>query len=285
MEAATATTSGAPDAQQTVTPSTNEVPITVSDGTPPAQATEWFNGFNDELKGYVQTKGFKDPQTVVESYRGLEKLMGAPKDRILKLPEKADAPEWNDIYAKLGRPQDGTGYKFELPKDTNPAFESWARENFHKLGLTKAQGEALMKGYMELNSNHQNELTSQKQSAFQNQEAALKKDWGAAYDQNVQAARIAANQFGFSAEAIDTLQDAMGYDGVMKFLSNLGSKVGEAQFVGNNTGNGFGVLTPQQAMNEIRELKNDKEFISRYANGDREAVQRINQLTKWASPE
>ena len=71
---------------------------------------DWTSGFNDELKGYVTSKGFKDPASVLESYRNSESLIGKLKgvgsDRIIGLPEKADAPEWKDNWNKLGTPKE-----------------------------------------------------------------------------------------------------------------------------------------------------------------------------------
>jgi len=283
METQQASTPQAAPNVEAVTPNATAAPINVT----PNGATnaEWYSTFNDDLKGYVQNKGFKDPQSVVESYKNFEKLMGAPKDRLLKLPEKADAPEWNDVYSKLGRPADPKEYEFKLPEGSSPEFESWARENFHKLGLTKNQAETLMKGYNELNTKLGTEMTEKMQQSIKEQEVSLKKDWGAAFDQNVQVAKKAATQFGLDGKAIDKLESALGYDGVMKFLHNIGSKIGESSFVGPNSPQGFGVLTPEQARYQIAELKNDSNFISKYSSGDVEARNKLNQLHKWAYPE
>jgi len=291
MEAAQTTTStpvaqtetGSPNAQS-FTPSVTTTEIKVSPGD--ASNGEWFKGFNDDLKGYVQTKGFKDPQSVVESYKNFEKLMGAPKDKLLRLPEKADAPEWNDVYSKLGRPQDPKGYEFTLPETMDKEFEGWAKENFHKLGLTKKQGEDLIKGYVELNTSKETAFNSQIQAKAQEQEANLKKEWGAAFDQNIQVAKKAATQFGLDGKMIDNLESALGYDGVMKFLSTIGSKIGEAGFVDSNSAKGFGgAMTPEQARFEISSLKTDTEFGKKYSSGDVEARRRLDQLHKWAYPE
>ena len=62
---------------------------TSTQGSAPA-STDWTSGLTDEMRGYVQNKGFKAPQDVVESYRNFEKLHGVPQDRILKLPENLD---------------------------------------------------------------------------------------------------------------------------------------------------------------------------------------------------
>lgn len=290
MEAAQTTTStpvaqtetGSPNAQS-FTPSATTTEIKVS---PNGMESEWYKSFNDDLKGYVQNKGFKDPQSVVESYKNFEKLMGAPKDRLLKLPEKADAPEWNEVYTKLGRPSDPKEYDFKLPEGSDPVFDSWARENFHKLGLTKTQAETLMKGYTELNTKLGTDMNDKMQMQIKEQELNLKKEWGAAFDQNVQVAKKAAAQFGLDGKAIDNLETALGYDGVMKFLQNIGSKIGESSFVGSNSIQGFGgVSTPEQARYQIAELKKDSNFISKWQAGDAESRNKLTQLHKWAYPE
>lgn len=282
---AAAGSNGAAPNVQSFTPSATTAPINVTAAGTNTDG-EWFKNFNDDLKGYVQTKGFKDPQAVVESYKNFEKLMGAPKDKLLKLPEKADAPEWNDVYAKLGRPADAKEYKFDLPKESDPAFEAWARENFHKLGLTKNQAENLMKGYVELSTNQAKLSTEARQTELKAQEDSLKKEWGSAFDQNTQVAKKAATQFGIDGKMIDTLEAAMGYDGVMKFLQNIGSKIGEASYVGSNSPKGFsGILTPEQARNEINELKKDNDFTKKWATGDVESRRKMEQLHKWAYPE
>jgi hypothetical protein len=273
----------APNAESVI-PSSSPGEIKVSNagnGTP----TDWSGHFNSDLKGYVQAKGFKDPESVVDSYRGLEKLLGAPKDKLLRLPDKEDSAEWGDIYSRLGRPQTPKDYKFDMPADTDPAFESWARDNFHKLGITQKQGENLLKSYTELGSSREQAFTQQKEFQLKSQEDGLKREWGAAFDQNIQVAKKAATQFGFDGDAIDKLEGALGYDGVMKFLQNIGTRIGESEFVGPNNPGGFrGAMTPEQAMFEIKELQRDKDFIQKWSNGDREAKARFDQLNRWARP-
>jgi hypothetical protein len=272
----------APNNVEAIIPSANAQDIRVQNSM--SGQTDWTASLNEDLKGYIQTKGFKDPASVVDSYRGLEKLIGV-KDKLLKLPDNDDQAAWNEVYDKLGRPKDPKDYKFELPKETNPEFESWARDNFHKLGLTKKQGEELLKGYVELNSNTVQKQEQAKQIDLKAQEDNLKKSWGHAFDQNVQMAKNAAAQFGFDAPTIDKLENAFGYEGAMKLLQTLGAKVGEASFVSSNSPKGFGVLTPDQAKYEIAELKKDAGFIQKWSTGDREAKAKLEHLHKWAYPE
>ena len=96
-----------------VSPNPGSVTGAAAPSTPPS----WTTGFTDELKGYVDAKGFKDAQSVVESYRNFEKIKGVPQERLLTLPEKDEDPSWNDVWKRLGRPDQPKDYQLEVPKE------------------------------------------------------------------------------------------------------------------------------------------------------------------------
>ena len=79
--------------------------------------TDWTTGLSDDLKGFVQNKGFKAPTDILESYRGLEKAMGAKAEHLIKLPENMDSPEGRAIWERLGAPKDAKDYKIGLAKE------------------------------------------------------------------------------------------------------------------------------------------------------------------------
>lgn len=256
--------------------------------TPPAATGDWTTGLNDDMKGYVQNKGFKDPAMVLDSYRNLEKLMGV-RERLVKLPEKDDDAEgWNQVYERLGRPKEAKEYELKGPEGaSDEKFIEWARGTFHELGLSKKQAEALtgkwnerVKGMLgESNQNYERQLAEQ--------ETALKKEWGAAYDQNINVAKHAAKAFGLDGATIDKLETAMGYSGVMKFMHTLGGKVGEASFVDGGSRNpGFGnALSPEAAKSRIQSLKADPGFIRKYTSGDADARAEMDRLHSMAYAE
>lgn len=272
-----------------VTPQAPQTPQAPAPQTPAPQApapqapSDWTTGFNDDLKGYVQNKGFKDPSTVVDSYRNLEKLLGA-KEKLVRLPDKDDDMEgWNGVYQKLGRPEKPEDYGFKMQDE---AFGKWAQGTFHELGLSAKQAEKLVEkwnGFAEGTLKTKTESYQQKL----NQEAeSLKKEWGAAYDQQIAVAKRAAQGLGVSPEQIDGLEQVMGFAGVMKFMSSLGSKLGEGKFVGSDSGQtGFGTLTPEAAKNRIQTLRQDPGFVDRYIKGDAAAREEMDKLHRWANPE
>jgi hypothetical protein len=249
----------------------------------------WYATFQDDLKGYAETKGWKDPGMVVESYRNLEKLVGLPEDKIVKLPAKEDDVEaWKAVHQRLGAPKEAKDYAIKAPEGSGgEAFDKWARETFLELGVTKKQAETLTTKWSEYVSGKLAEASQTYQTTIQAQESGLRKEWGAAYDKHIQSAKTAAVQFGFDAATIDKLEGALGFDGVMKFLSNVGTKVGEGEFVssGQPTHGFGGVMTPAAAQHRINSLRADNDFVKKYTAGDVSARAEMEHLHKMLSPE
>lgn len=246
----------------------------------------WFSGIADEgLRGYVQTKGFKDPSALADSYRNLEKLQGVPQDRLLKLPERSDDPAWNDVYKRLGRPDDPKGY--ELKFDGDPSFAERFGGVFHEAQLTKAQAQKLntaWNGYVE-------ELLASDQRDREARDARdlqeLKTKWGGTYDENVEAGRRAGREFGLSEDEFQQISGALGSGKTLELFQRIGAKLGEAKPFdpsGSGGGSGFG-MTPEAARARIQALSADKDWTSKYLGGgagEREEMERLQKIAAGA---
>lgn len=277
---------GGAGASQSATGGQGTGDIKVTDTASQQQASTWTEGFNDDLKNYVQTKGFQNPQAAVEAFRGLEKLRGVPQERLLKLPETAEDIAWNDVYSKLGKPDSPDGYGLQAGEGSDGAFANWAKDTFHKANLTTQQAHNIINAF----SDYMNGKSVDKQEAYKtevaNQEIALKKDWGSAYHQNIAAAQRTAQTFQIPGEAIDALEQAVGFDGTMKLLHKIGEGLGEARFVSGESSKGFGdtILTPDAAKAKISELKGDPEFVKKYTSNDPTAKKKMSDLHRMAYP-
>lgn len=259
-------------------------------GTPPAGGTtppSWYGGFSEENRGYVEAKGFKDSEAVVHSYRGLEKLLGAPKERILHLPDKEDDPAWQGIHARLGRPEKADGYdvKFD-PQVGNEDFVKWSREMFHGLGLSKKQGEAIAKQWNERGLKALQDAQAEAVDASEKQHAALKKEWGLAFESKSAAINKVCQAAGLSSDQAKQVEQVLGIDVFAKFMDNIVSKFGittdEAKFRGvtGEGGNNFGALTPAGAAEKKKLLLADREYANRYLSGSLKERQEIEALEK-----
>lgn len=282
------TPSGAAQTPPQVTVNANGTPGAAPATPKPAGAPTWTEGFDADLAEFVSSREFKDPKTLAESYRNLEKLRGVTADKLLKLPELGDDKGWNEVYTKLGKPPTPEGYGFKPNDPANPGFTDWAKDTFHKLNLTAEQGQTLVKQFNEFTEAQHAQAQAQHTAKVQEQVVSLKKEWGAAFQQNVNRAQAAYRQFGIPDAAIDSLEKAMGFDGVMKVFHSLGSKVGEHTFVGSDGGPGFGdnmMLTPDQAQAKIKALKKDGDWTGKYLKGDIKARTQMEQLLKMAYPQ
>lgn len=243
----------------------------------------WFDSFADnDLKGWVSNKGFKDPAVAMDSYRNLEKLMGADKaGRTVVLPSKWDDPnEAGAFYDKLGRPKTPDLYK--LPDGADADFGKWAQSTFHEAGLTDRQAALVMEKWGGLVQGKTAATAEAKAAALAADRETLGKEWGAAHDAKVATAKAAAKTFGFDAPTIDKLEDALGYAGLMKFMAGLGEKIGEAPAV-NGDGSSGGPATPAGARSEIKTLSADAGFRAKLAAGDAEAVAKWTRLNMHAA--
>ncbi len=247
----------------------------------------WYDSIPDaDLKGFAQTKGWKDPASVVDGYRNLEKLVGVPKERLLKLPEKADDPAWSDVYARLGRPEKPDAYELPVPEGYgDPAFAKGIAEVMHKHGIPKGAAQALaqfnndyVKGLLDT---HQRE--QEQKSAAELQQ--LKGEWGNRFDESSEMARRAAREFGVSEDQTKAIEGALGTAGMLKLFNSIGSKMGEPKGFDPGSGDGgagFG-MSPDAARSQIKQLQGDQDFVKRYLGGDVSARQKMEQLSRIAA--
>lgn len=253
----------------------------------PAEPASWLNGVDEVSLGYAQNKGWDNPAKAIDSYRNLEKLLGADRaGNTIVLPKPdADPKEWGALYDRMGRPADAKGYNVEMPSFGDKALHEATLGKFHELGLTKAQGESLMNWYNSELANGLQASEAQKAQDFQMQDQALKSEWGAAYTQNLAAAQQGARALGLDADTIDKLSDSLGHQRAMNLFAKIGSGLKEdGMATGDNQGFGS-AMTPGQAKAEIQTLMQDKNFVARYMSKDAQALAKMDALHKYAYPE
>jgi hypothetical protein len=271
----------------TTTPSTG-TQTTAAPAAPAAQPISWLSGADETTVGYVQNKGWTEPTQVLDGYRNLEKRLGADKaGNALVIPKHdADPKEWAAVYDKLGRPTAPDGYKVQFPEGSDPNSQKAILSKAHELGLTKAQAEGL---FGELNTRaaaSAQAAEAQRVAAFQQDDASVKAEWGAAYTKNLAQAQAGARGLGLDAPTIDKLAGALGHKATMTMLQKIGSTMSEDSFVSADSPQGFNnALTPGQAKAQIQSLMSDRDFTTKYMQGSAEAKAKMEALHKYAYPE
>lgn len=235
----------------------------------PANGIPWLEGADETTVGYVQNKGWNDPRQVLDGYRNLEKLLGADKANNAVIVPKGEAEQdaWNNLYDRLGRPSKPDGYNFKAVNG-DAALEQALSTKFHELGLSKAQGEKFGAWMNEMIQNGQDQTQQAAAAQFQQDDVALKTEWGAAYMQNVAAANVAARALELDATTVDKISGAIGHRATMNLLARIGAGYEEDGFVSSGEMPGFGnVMTPGQAKAAIQEKMADREWVKAYRSG------------------
>lgn len=269
----------------------NGAPAAVANAPAPAAESSWYSGYDADTVGWLENRGLTKVdqsealKNLTNGFRNAEKYIGAPSDKLVRLPDfdKADKVELDQFYGKLGRPSDAKEYNLQVPEGEGRDFAEWAQGTFHEAGLSKHQANALTAKWNEYVAGVKEGENTSYQEKVAMQEASLKNEWGQAYDKQMGLAKNAAQSLGLDRQKVDALEKALGYDGLMKMLADVGAKTGESEFIsGNSSFNG--PMTPNQALSKIETLKQDKEWVGKYLAGNTEAKAEMERLIKMAYP-
>ncbi len=239
-------------------------------GQAPANQGAWYGSIEDAgLRGLAETKGWKNPAEALSSYRQLEQHIGVPPERLIKLPEKADAPEWGDIKKKLGfaAPEKAEDYGLTkgLPEGADPAFAQYISSKALELGIPKSHLEGLAQawnGYIgEAEKKHAEAEKLKGEAAL----GELKTQWGERFNESAELARRAGQEImqttGMSADQLNQIEGAIGTAAFLKMFAAVGSKNNaEAPFHGSEGGGRSGFMSPDAARAELNRLSGDLEF-------------------------
>jgi hypothetical protein len=262
----------------------------------PAPAPTSFDWTSHNLApdnlAYIQNRGWKAPDDLATSYRNLEKVAGAPVERLVKIPGPKDDPKgWDEVFTKLGRPEKADGYVIKVPEGDKGEFAGQAKGWFHEAGLSQSQATKLSEKW----NAHQAEIAKQQQTqieqANQTGLTELKSAWGASYDSNAALVDKAAQDFGMTEQQLTALKQVLGVKGAMTFMHNIGSKIGREDSVVpgiDSKGGSTAKLSPEMAQSKLAELKRDPQFAKLFSSKDpkqkMEAQAQIDQLAKIAYP-
>ena len=243
----------------------------VDTGNPGSEVTEAvaasspLDSFEDSsLAEYATTKGFDKAgfEGVVKRYNHLEKMMGADKAgrTVTLLGDDATPEQKAEFFGKLGRPEAADGYTFALPEGADTSRLDALRGVAHDLGLSDAQFNGLATADAAFLENMSAEAETNSGIAAQEAENALKKEWGAAYEQKVAGIDAAANSLNIGEDQLNGLHKAMGPVEAMKFVDSLASQLRDDS-MDMGTSQPSGLKTPEMAKQELGELQMNKEFM------------------------
>ena len=253
-------------------------------------------GFHDQItdetvRNDPSLQSINSLDDLAKSYVHAQHLVG--KDKIALPSNENDHEAWNDVLSKLGRPEKPDGYQLPKPAEDSPVhipegMDQEFSKKAHELGLTNKQARDLFGWYVsDVAEGQHKQFEQQVGEARQSAEQELRKEFGNAFTDKVQAAHKAVQTYG-GDEVLKVLETSgLGNDpNVVRMFAKLGENLREDTVGGSSPT--FG-RTPDQATSEMQRLKSDQQFMKVYLDdrvtGHAEAVQRMNALYADAYPE
>jgi hypothetical protein len=201
---------------------------------------DFMASLTDENRETWKTKGWKDLNSAVKSYKDLQTEFSARKPFA---PPAADAsPEEQEAFFKaLGRPDTPDGYQFGVPEgvpadmpydaDFATQFKTWSHQN----GLTPKQAASLHDAYVRSTASQLAANREATNGKITTAHGELTKVWGApeteGYKRNVELAKRAVNnlELGATLKGAGLIDPATGMVTDAKLALAL-SRVGASQF-------------------------------------------------------
>lgn len=253
----------------------------------PAQgsADTWYGkaGVANEHHEWLASKQFADVNLALASHRSLEGLIG--RQRLAVPQNDADAEAWNAIYKQVGRPETAEAYK--LADGSKISGDEWKlfAPVFHEAGIGQRQAEKILGAY----ERRAGELDAAREVERVNEEnrqiAALDKEWGSQTQANQDLAARAFRALGIDEGMSDKIEQAIGYQAMMKLFHTIGAGMGEAAFhQDGKRGSHAEGGTLAAAKSELQAKFDNKDFMAKYMNGDprvrQPAIQEIETIQK-----
>jgi hypothetical protein len=261
-------------------------------------ATPWYQGMTGVDEGAITSitaKGWdKLPLNeavphILQSWRSAESMVGTPAEQLLRLPKDQTNPvEWDPVWSRLGKPATADKYDLSTVKradgtDLDPSVVGQVQALAHKLNLPANRAADLASAIVGLNDATAASQKAEKDAAVAAERTALEQNWGANAAANKIVAQNAARALGVEPAQIEALEGVIGYAKVMEMFRTIGSKIGEDKYVAAGSQGSGGVISRDQAVARVTELKKDTAWVGRYLAGGSEEGREMQSLNKIIS--
>lgn len=214
----------------------------------------WQEILPDEIRNQANVRNFKTVPDVVKAYIHAQKMIGADKVAISKVPSEAEVRE---IQERLGLPKEVDKYEVKLPENTalKKEYVDSLKKAAFEAGVLPAQAQKLVEFLNTQEIEAQNSYNLHAKAEFEKNMASIKNEWGDAYGQMTAQAKAALKEFGATQDDINYFKQHFGANPtVLRFLSKVGGTLSEDKIKGEG-GINPGAMTPNQALQKIAEIR------------------------------
>ena len=172
----------------TEAPQQTEQPIS-STTEQPTVAKSWKEAISEEYRNDPNIEKFTEIDALAKSYINATRMIG--QDKVAVPNENSTDDQWNEVYAKLGRPESADKYKLEAKSDVVPIDEGAIKtfaETSHKLGLNNKQAQGILEYYKSMMEGSAQQSKVDTETAQAQAEQQLRQEWGKTFEENVKKA-------------------------------------------------------------------------------------------------
>ena len=164
-----------------------ETPAEVASGR--GSRSEFLQQLPEEIRDHPSLQSINDVGNLGLSYVNAQRLIGADK---IPLPKNPTEDDLSNIYSKLGRPDEPSGYAIQADGQilTEGDVNTYT-DIAHKLGLSKTQANGILDYYRSSIQQTTEAMSKDAQQQKQQIEQNLKAEWGADFDAKVSQANRA----------------------------------------------------------------------------------------------
>lgn len=247
----------------------------------PQDGGNWYDSLPEDIRSDQNITKFDSTEALAKSYINAQQLIGRDK-----IPMPVTDEDWSNVYNRLGRPEDVTGYKIDAPEgvEINQDAQNSFLEMAHKAGFNQNQVEMLAQWEFARSQEAQNASQQSSEQAFNDAINGLKNEWGNAFEQNANIAVRAAGEFLNDADR-DFLANAK-IDGVnvgdhpafLKMFHKIGTQMMEGKQL-----EGLGseqAKTPQEIEDERSSLMNNPAYVDRNHPEHAKVLRQVQELFK-----
>lgn len=173
----------------------------------PAQTTQpdpdlpaWRKDLPEDIRGHASLSKFETTEGLAKSYVNLERMLGGDK---VPVPKDWEDEGQRTMLLDAIRPKAPDEYKLPMPEGIDDEIlktyskdeESYWRQAFHQAGLSPWQAQKLFEAGVKPRVESYQQSKTDSDNTRQEAVRSLQREWGGAYDANINAARVALKEF------------------------------------------------------------------------------------------
>jgi len=247
---------------ETATPTTQPTTETKPEVTTTTTTTtsSWKDSISEAYRNDPNIEKFTEIDALAKSYINATKMIG--QDKVVIPTNNSTEEHWDEVYAKLGRPESADKYaldaKSEVVNLDETAIKSFAEQS-HKLGLNNKQAQGILEFYKNNMEGTAQQSKIDTETAQAQAEQQLRQEWGRDFEGKVKQAGALAKA-NINPEVLDmTLQNGTrlgDHPEIIKGFAKIAGMMQEDKIVATESENAQSVSNIEE---EISSIINDRQ--------------------------